>query len=150
MSLDVSTGSGASGRCDQGATGVAQTDEELANRALLGRALLARDRHEQGGALARVEFDQEAGAVLANLRRPRIESDRRAAHDAVETVVQEHDAVLSARAFDRPPTLPTMTAKLKDISEVRREIKHKLEGVRIRAKVVHAEPLVTRAVEEKL
>ena len=79
-----------------------------------------------------------------------IESDRGAAHNAVETVIQEHDAVLAASGFNRPPTLPAMAAKLKDISEVRREIKHKLEGVRVGAKAVYAEPLVARAVEEKL
>ncbi len=65
-------------------------------------------------------------------------------------MVQEDDAALVDLRFDLPSMFPDMAAKLKDISEVRREVEHELEDLRAGAKAANAQPLISRAGPEKL
>src|SRR3984957_9408799 len=134
----------------QGATGVAQTGEELPDRPLLARALLTLDCHEDGAVPAGAQFDAEASAAFVDLSRRRIKPDGGAADDVIETAIREDDAALVETRFGLASPFPTVAAKLKDISEVGREVEYKLEDLLPGAEVAKAEPLIARARPEKL
>ena len=135
---------------EHGAAGVAQAGEELPDRPLLARVLFTLDGHEDGAVLAGAQFDAEPRAAFVHLARRRIKPNGGAADDVVETAVREDDAALLDTHFGLAPPFPTVAAKLKDISEVGREMENKLENLPPGAEAANAEPLVARARPEKL
>jgi len=95
MSLDVSIEAARADWREHGATGVAQTGEELPDRPSAGACSPSHSTVMKMELCPRgPSFDAEASAAFVDLRRRRIKPDGRAADDAVETVVQEDDAAL--------------------------------------------------------